>query len=617
MKNLSINSKIFILVSIGVIGIIFAAYMTVQNAQQGKTSLNDFIQKAVIPSNKLKELEKSIDWTYSNMVEVTSDFAATVASYDQMLEKFKEIDKHFKNLNDDIFMQNKKLITSVKKDWQTMEGIIKEQILPAYEDEDLELVGEIAQEEISEYYFNMKKAFKKLDTNMKKYYSSIQQNSIESLDNSSQFSIIVSIIIIIAVLAIAYFIALTQFIKPIKNFQKGLLSFFDYMNRKTHTSVLLDENRNDEFGEMAKVLNKNISSIEKNLEVDLELIEDTTNIANNVKRGDLTSRVTKSSNNSELNKLKDVVNQMIDAIDTNISKTLVVLDNYSKLDYTSKIENIKVEAQLAQLSNGINQLGDTISDMLSQSLNNGIKLKENANQLEQNVDTISRGSNEGAASLEETAAALEEVTSTIVNSSENIGKMSNYAKELTNAVNQGEELAHKTTSAMDEINEQVNAINEAISVIDQIAFQTNILSLNAAVEAATAGEAGKGFAVVAGEVRNLAARSAEAANEIKSLVENATNKANDGKLTSDNMIQGYESLNKNIQDTIGLINTVSQSAQTQRQGIEQINDAINRLDQQTQANASAANQTKEVATIVNSMAENIVTDTNNKNFIGK
>ncbi|MDF6903130.1 methyl-accepting chemotaxis protein, partial [Escherichia coli] len=99
------------------------------------------------------------------------------------------------------------------------------------------------------------------------------------------------------------------------------------------------------------------------------------------------------------------------------------------------------------------------------------------------------------------------------------------AEQLQLSSKDGELLASKTNKAMDDIDKQVNSINEAISVIDQIAFQTNILSLNAAVEAATAGEAGKGFAVVAQEVRNLASRSAEAAREIKAIVENATNKA--------------------------------------------------------------------------------------------
>ncbi|GKT31681.1 hypothetical protein ADUPG1_002087, partial [Aduncisulcus paluster] len=95
--------------------------------------------------------------------------------------------------------------------------------------------------------------------------------------------------------------------------------------------------------------------------------------------------------------------------------------------------------------------------------------------------------------------------------------MATYAQTVTSSVSSGEALASQTTLAMDEINTEVTSINEAITVIDQIAFQTNILSLNAAVEAATAGEAGKGFAVVAQEVRNLASRSAEAANEIKKL----------------------------------------------------------------------------------------------------
>ena len=170
---------------------------------------------------------------------------------------------------------------------------------------------------------------------------------------------------------------------------------------------------------------------------------------------------------------------------------------------------------------------------------------------------------------------------------------------------------------MDDINQEVNAIDEAISVIDQIAFQTNILSLNAAVEAATAGEAGKGFAVVAQEVRNLASRSAEAANEIKTLVENANKKANNGKKIADKMIDGYTHLNESISKTLDLISDVEVASKEQLTDIKQINNAISQLDQQTQENASTSSKTKDIAVETQNIAETIVTIADEKEFIGK
>ncbi len=143
---------------------------------------------------------------------------------------------------------------------------------------------------------------------------------------------------------------------------------------------------------------------------------------------------------------------------------------------------------------------------------------------------------------------------------------------------------------MDNINSEVSLIEEATTIIDQIAFQTNILSLNAAVEAATAGEAGKGFAVVAQEVRNLASRSSDAAKEITSIVNSAKQKAIEGKQIAEDMLKGYNTLNENISNQLQIIDEVSTSTKEQKVVIEQINDAVNELDHTTQQNAAAASQ---------------------------
>ena len=470
--------------------------------------------------------------------------------------------------------------------------------------------------EIKDLIAQMVKVGLVLEEKLNEINKSAVKLKVEANDFLDNLLVIVAIITILGFILISLYIS-NIVVKSLNNFKEGLLSFFSYLNRESNSVSVLNDTAKDEFGEMAKVVNLNIEKTKKGVEEDRKLIDETINVLGEFEQGDLCQRLNISVSNPALMELKNVVNNMANNIETNIDNVLTILEQYSNYNYLNKISTKDLKEHLLKLANGVNTLGDSITEMLIDNKSNGLTLDHSSNILLQNVDKLNISSNEAAASLEETAAALEEITSNIRNNTENIAKMARYSNEVTESSKQGERLANDTTVAMDEINNQVNAINDAISVIDQIAFQTNILSLNAAVEAATAGEAGKGFAVVAQEVRNLAARSAEAAKEIKAIVENATSKANQGKDIANNMIDGYKKLNENITNTINLISDIEMSSKEQLTGIEQINDAVTQLDQQTQQNAMIASQTHDVAILTDDIAKLIVQHADEKEFIGK
>ncbi|WP_034255219.1 methyl-accepting chemotaxis protein [Aliarcobacter lanthieri] len=448
----------------------------------------------------------------------------------------------------------------------------------------------------------------------------INKNTIQLRDEA--YSSLNIDLLIISFIAITIFILFSilisnSIINSIESFKNGLLKFFSYLNRESQDVNLLNINSKDEFGEMSKVVNENIIKTKKGIEEDRKLIDETIAVLSEFEQGDLCQRLNLSVKNPALMELKSILNKMADNLENNIDSVLYILEKYSNYNYLDKIPTYNLKQHLLKLANGVNVLGDSITQMLIDNKTNGLTLKNSADILLSNVDTLNISSNEAATSLEETAASLEEITSNIRNNTENIGKMAILSHNVTLSANQGETLANQTSSAMDEINIQVNLINEAIGVIDNIAFQTNILSLNAAVEAATAGEAGKGFAVVAGEVRNLATRSAEAAKEIKDIVENATKKANEGKNIATNMIIGYKELNSNILETISLIDNIQVASKEQLSGIEQINDAVNELDRQTQQNAMVASQAHHIAVSTGEISKIIVEYADKNEFIGK
>ena len=248
-------------------------------------------------------------------------------------------------------------------------------------------------------------------------------------------------------------------------------------------------------------------------------------------------------------------------------------DEVGQLDYALQFAQSKLRTAIGRVSES--------SSVLEQSA------KEVANG---SIDLSSR-TEEQASSLEETAASMEQLTATVKQNADNslaANQLVNANKELAE---DGGVVVANAISAMDEITQSSKRIADIITVIDGIAFQTNLLALNAAVEAARAGDQGRGFAVVAGEVRSLAGRSAEAAKEIKTLIDESVNKVEQG---SSLVNQSGETLNEivnGVNKVSDLMSEIAGASREQAQGIEQVNQAISQMDEITQHNAAMVEET--------------------------
>ena len=399
-------------------------------------------------------------------------------------------------------------------------------------------------------------------------------------------------------------------LKPIEMLNQTIKSLITYNN----TDKKIEVESDDEFGDLAENFNKYLHGLKETFKKDQILVEEAENAIQMVRSGFFVYTVNAQSDSETTNRLKNSINQMIEDLNIKFMAINNALIEYGNANFEHDLQVENTSGTVGSMAFATRAIGNNVSELLATIMMSGEQLTSNIEVLSSSANSLSRSANEQAASLEETAAAVEEISGNIQNSSQNVAQMSNLADDVNKASNEGQELATKTAISMDEINTQVTSINEAITVIDQIAFQTNILSLNAAVEAATAGEAGKGFAVVAGEVRNLAARSAEAAKEIKDLVENAANKANEGKKIADNMISGYTGLKDKISQTKDMIDAVATASQEQTKGISQINDAIAILDKNTQENAADASNIDTLSIEVKKLSDSLIDIANHAKY---
>ncbi|MDC9588777.1 methyl-accepting chemotaxis protein [Xenorhabdus sp. XENO-10] len=281
------------------------------------------------------------------------------------------------------------------------------------------------------------------------------------------------------------------------------------------------------------------------------------------------------------------------------------------------LDNIKAFSK-GDLTQTITVSGNNEMGMLAVGLMHmQMELINTVRSVHQSTETIYTGTSEIAAgnndlssrteqqvaSLEETAASMEQLTATVKQNADNARQASNLADNASEIARQGGKVVSNVVQTMHEIADSSRKISDITGVIDAIAFQTNILALNAAVEAARAGEHGRGFAVVAGEVRNLAQRSAEAAKEIKALIEDSVNRTDTG---SELVGSAGETMNK-IVDSVtrvtDIMGEIASASDEQSRGITQVGVAISEMDRVTQQNASLVEQSAAAAAALEEQAK--------------
>ena len=263
-------------------------------------------------------------------------------------------------------------------------------------------------------------------------------------------------------------------------------------------------------------------------------------------------------------------------------------------------------SEVARVLSSLSAMRDSLTGVVSTVRQNAESVATASAEIAQGNNDLSARTEQQASALEETAASMEELSSTVRLNAENAQQANQLARSASNVAAQGGEVVNRVVETMKGINTSSQRIADIIGVIDSIAFQTNILALNAAVEAARAGEQGRGFAVVASEVRSLAGRSADAAKEIKQLIEASVTQVEQGTKLVDQAGSTMTEIVSSIQRVTDIMGEISSASAEQSQGVAQVGEAVTSMDQTTQQNAALVEQSAAAATNLQSQAEKLV-----------
>ncbi|MGA7540397.1 MAG: methyl-accepting chemotaxis protein [Steroidobacteraceae bacterium] len=304
--------------------------------------------------------------------------------------------------------------------------------------------------------------------------------------------------------------------------------------------------------------------------------------------------------------LSTSINELVDSVSTTVAETMQVVRRAVEGDLTSRMSVDDKSGDFKALATAVNSMAHAMMEVVAGLSKACRAVQGGAEEITRGNLDLSQRTDEQASSLAETTSSMEQMTSTVKDNADNAVQANRLAVTTREHAERGGSVVGSAVAAMGEISKASSRIAEIIGVIDEIAFQTNLLALNAAVEAARAGEQGRGFAVVAAEVRNLASRSAGAAKEIKTLIQDSVAKVSEGTKLVDESGKVLGEIVTQVKKVTDVMAEIARSGREQASGIEQVNKSVAAMDAMTQQNAALVEEATAAAQALNEQATSLM-----------